>query len=289
MPSRVAITGGTGLLGRYVVAEFAERGVETVVLTREDSRLADAGAVATSYEIDSLASILDDLRVDAVAHLAASRSSERSVRAHISSLAGAQNLFEAASAVGIRHIAFASTIGVYDRAGSLPWSESAAIAPALTYGVMKHAVELLFPQYPLLQFRSLRFGHLYGADEHNDYMINRFMRQAVAGQEIQVNAAASAHRDFVYARDAARGVLQSLSTEAAEGVYNIGSGSPRSSLEMAEAIIEGFGSSSRIVKTWDPRALVPASSMDITKAQSELGYRPTAAAVAFERIGREMS
>lgn len=289
MPSRVAITGGRGLLGRYVVAELQEQGVETVVLTREGRRGSVPNAVATSYEVDSLASSLGDLGIDAVVHLAASRSSERSVGAHISSLTSAQNLFEAATAVGVRDIVYASTIGVYDRAGSLPWSESAAIAPALTYGVMKHAVELLVPQYPRLQVRSLRLGHLYGANEHNDYMINRFMRRAAAGQDIEVNTAASARRDFVYAKDAARGVVQSLSTQAAEGVYNIGSGTPRSSLEMAEAILEGFGSSSRIVKTSDPRALVPASSMDIAKAQRELGYRPTSAVVAFGEIHKEVS
>lgn len=70
---RVFLTGGTGLVGRHIVARLAERGVEVVVLSRSTRAAArlPAGANAITGDPAVAGPWLDDLtKCDAVIHLA---------------------------------------------------------------------------------------------------------------------------------------------------------------------------------------------------------------------------
>lgn len=289
MLDRVAITGGTGLLGRYLAGELRARGISPIVLSRNSTAVSAEKTRGTDYSVPSLVTILRECRVDAVVHLAAARSADRAVDAHMRSLIAAQNVFEAAAEVGVVDVVFASTIGVYDRASDRPWSESSPVAPPLTYGVMKAAAELLIPQYPTLRVRGLRLAHLFGANEANRYMVNEFMRRARSGEPLEVNVAAEAKRDFLYAREAAIGILQALDSQSARGIYNIGAGIAHSALDIAHAVVAGFESKSEILHVTTLAAPVESSLMNIDRARDEFGYAPTRTLVdAFSEIAREM-
>ncbi|MBM4554499.1 NAD-dependent epimerase/dehydratase family protein [Rhodococcus hoagii] len=121
---------------------------------------------------------------------------------------------------------------------------------------------------------SLRLGHLYGAGEINAYLVNTFMRQAAEGEDLHLHAPARARRDFTYAGDAAHGILDALRA-GVTGVFNIGSGAPATNAEIAQAVVAGFDSPSRIVID-DPSASegIAETGMDLTASARVLGYRP---------------
>lgn len=285
---KIAITGGTGVLGRHLVRELTEHGHEAVVLTRSAATRARFGdqLVTTDYSVAELQSTFRGL--DAVVHLAASRSASSDIREHLTSLELASDIYEASLGT-IRHVVFASSISVYglSTTNPLPWSELSPIATLRPYGVLKYAAERLgagMSADSRIPFTALRVGHLYGANEENQYMVNLFMSAARRGKALHLRTPSVARRDFVYAGDAA--VAFRLVLEAREsGVFNVGSGSPATNEEMAHHIVEGFRSTSSVVID-DPDAVekIAPTAMDISAIQSRLGFAPRNHLDAFKDI-----
>lgn len=285
---KIAITGGTGVLGRHLVRELMEYGHEVVVLTRSDASSVGPGyqLVTTDYSVDELKTTFRGL--DAVVHLAASRSASPLLREHLTSLELASDVFEA-SVGTVGHVVFASSISVYgpSTANPLPWRESSPIAASRPYGVLKYAAERLGAGMSAdseAPFTALRVGHLYGANEENQYMVNLFMSAARRGNALHLRSPSVVSRDFLYAGDAA--VAFRLVLEAREtGVFNVGSGSPATNEEMAHHIVEGFCSTSSVVID-DPDSVekIAATSMDISAIRSRLGFTPREHLDAFKDI-----
>lgn len=277
---RVVVTGATGVLGRHLLELLGRPGseapaMELVALSRHDC---PAPAAVQPLRSDYSSGHLHDVMsgCDAVVHLAASRSASAALADHLPSLELADRVFQAAAASGA-HIVYASSISVYGSAETPPWTETSAPAARLPYGVLKFAAERLGAGHADragTPFASLRLGHLYGAREDNQYLVNTLMRRAAEGADLHLHAPARARRDFTYAGDGAQGVVDALTTRA-DGVFNIGSGAPVTNAEIAAAIIEGFGSRSRIIVD-DPEATerVQATGMDLTHSAQALGYRP---------------
>ena len=117
MSSRVAVTGGSGKLGRAVVQHLAENGYNVVNLDRTPTQdqpgafvrvdLTDYGQVAAALHA------VDDKyeRVDAVVHLAAIPAPGLTTNAATfdNNITGTYHVFEAARAAGIRRIVWASS------------------------------------------------------------------------------------------------------------------------------------------------------------------------------------
>ncbi|MDP6946650.1 MAG: NAD-dependent epimerase/dehydratase family protein [Myxococcota bacterium] len=151
---RVAITGGTGFLGRAVVAALVERGVKA-----SDLRVV---ARSTHPELDALevvqtgASILDDTAlaaafdgVDVVYHLAGMVSREPGDSAKMEALhvGGTKAVLQAAQTAGAKRVVYASssgTVGCFDTPDGLAHDKS-DFCDALTrewpYYVTKIAAE----------------------------------------------------------------------------------------------------------------------------------------------------
>lgn len=114
---RVLVTGADGIVGSLVMERLKDR-YELHPLTHEEVDVADFAA---------LRSHLDG--VDAVVHLAASAEVDSPWETVLpANLAGARNVYEAASEAGVELVVFASSnhvVGMYQRDGSL-WTDDPA-------------------------------------------------------------------------------------------------------------------------------------------------------------------
>ena len=122
---RVVVTGGTGFIGRRVVARLLSAGHEVVCVVRQPgaaSALAGAGASVVAGDIleaETLAAPFSGC--DAVFHLAASyrvglRPSE-GARLIADNVKGTRNVFERALAAGAKRIVYTSSCTVYVNTG----------------------------------------------------------------------------------------------------------------------------------------------------------------------------
>ena len=84
-------------------------------------------------------------------------------------------------------------------------------------------------------------------------------------------------RDFVHVTDVARAVALALASPEADGeVFNVGSGEPRSILDIAETMAEVLGKAHLEPQVVEKYRVgdVRHCFADVTKAQERLGYRP---------------
>ncbi|CAN7343036.1 NAD-dependent epimerase/dehydratase family protein [Knoellia sp. LjRoot47] len=268
---KIAVSGGSGVVGREVVAGLRHTGHEVLVLGRPQG--GRQGVVETNYTMPHLVDILSG--VEAVIHLAWRREPSSRLDPWFPGLATTQNLVEAAVAVGASRFLGASSIAVYSGTG--PWSEDDSVRPATAYGLSKHVEEQVTRLLGegRLSTLSLRLGHVFAADEENDYAVNAFIRQAEAGLPITVTGDSDRRRDLVYVADVSDAFCSALARPDVTGVLNIGSGSPVSLGEFAEAAAAAFGADTHVNRMDTACGGEGGTELDISLAKDRLGYHPS--------------
>jgi nucleoside-diphosphate-sugar epimerase len=111
-PLRVAVTGGSGLAGRAVVAELIAHGF---VVTNLDLAAGDGPAPFRRVDVTNLGQVYGGLRgAEAVVHFAAIPRPTFDVPEVVfrTNVMGAFNVLEAAAALGIRRVVMASSVSV---------------------------------------------------------------------------------------------------------------------------------------------------------------------------------
>lgn len=107
--SRVLVTGGSGTLGRLVVARLAEAGHDALVLSRHGTERSVRGDLRDGSGLDDAVN-----GMDAIVHCATDPQHAREV-----DVAGTERLIAAARrAGGSAHLVYVSIVGV----GQIPWS-----------------------------------------------------------------------------------------------------------------------------------------------------------------------
>ena len=293
-PSRIAVIGGTGFIGRHLVATLAGRGHEVTVVARRGAAVAGAARVVEAEVADrGVSAALAG--AEAIVHLAgladASLSAEDPVGYTTVNALGTLNVLEAARAGGARAgVVFASSQRVYE-----PWrgplSEDAPIGPTTVYGWGKLAAEEFVQMYGRLYgvpTVTLRLFTVYGPGQRAaggaSGLLPIFCERALAGRVLAVHG--RHRRDFVYVTDVVAAIeraLGRLRDPAVSGrVYNIGTGVGTALDDLARLV------RARVVAAGGPAAPVRVAETDarreevfavIARAGRELGYAP---AVALE-------
>jgi nucleoside-diphosphate-sugar epimerase len=185
--ARVVVTGGSGKLGRAVVAELVAHGWDVVNVDRAAPPtpqpcpyvrvdLTDYGQVAQALtRVDDR---YDD--VDAVVHLAAIPAPGLTVNsvAFANNITATYNVFSAARAAGIRTIVWASSETVLglpfdDPPPYIPVDEDYPARPESTYSLVKHLEEQMAAQLcrwdPGLTMIGLRFSNVMDPEDYAQF------------------------------------------------------------------------------------------------------------------------
>ena len=177
--SRVAVTGGSGKLGRFAVAELLGHGWSVVNLDRVPPAEPLPGETFTRIEFaeygqaaEALTAIDDRYRgVDALVHLAAIPAPGLTANAatFANNMTATYNVFAAARLAGIRNVVWASSETVlglpFDTPPPyLPVDEEYPARPESTYSLVKHLEEQMAAQLcrwdPALKMIGLRFSNV---------------------------------------------------------------------------------------------------------------------------------
>ncbi len=173
-------------------------------------------------------------------------------------------------------LVFASSSSVYGSTVEYPTPEATPLNPISPYGVTKAAAEHLVQAY-VSQFDvdavTLRYFTVYGPRQRSDMAFHRWMRAALAGDELVVFGDGSAVRDFTYVDDVVDATL--LAVQLPQGsVANVAGGSPASLVDVLDEISRLVGRELGVTHAEEQRGDPSRTGGDTAFLRSELGWQP---------------
>src|SRR5690348_8158603 len=291
---RVLITGGAGLIGSHIADQLVERDVREIVVLdnfvrgrRENLAYAIANGRVTIVKGDIrdaklVAQVMQG--IDVVFHQAAIRITQCAEEPRLALevlVDGTFNVAEAAVKANVSKFVAASSASVYGMADIFPTQEEHHPYHNRTfYGAAKTFNEgLLRSFYDMygLDYVALRYFNVYGPrmDVYGAYteVLVRWMERIEAGQPPLIHGDGSQTMDFVFTTDIARANVLAAEADASDEVYNVGTGTSTSLVELAAALARAMGSD--LKPEFGPeRALpsVPARKADVSRAARDLGF-----------------
>jgi GDP-L-fucose synthase len=283
---RIVVTGGAGFLGGYVTKGLKERGCTNILVPKiEDYDLVDINDINRMY---------DDMKPDIVIHLAAVVGGIGANREHpgeffYKNLMMGVQLIEQGRLRDIEKFVAIGTVCAYPKFTPVPFREEdiwngypeETNAP---YGLAKKMLLVQSQSYRAeYGFNSIFLlpVNLYGPGDNfnpaSSHVIPALIKKCVDAIEsgadhIDCWGTGSASREFIYAADAAEGIL--LATEHYNGCepVNIGAGFEITIKDLTEKIVELTGFTGEI--RWDTSRPdgQPRRRLDVSKAKEYFSF-----------------
>ena len=250
-------------------------------------------------------SALDDIfttyDIDSVIHFAGLKAVGESVAKPLeyydNNLVSTMTLLEAMREHNVKQLVFSSSATVYGSPSELPLRETSTVGVGLTnpYGKTKYMIEQIIQDYcatdPAFEATILRYFNPIGAhqsgqigEDPNGIPNNLlpYVAQVAVGKLQSVGVFGDDYdtpdgtgvRDYIHVVDLARGHVAALQhMKAGANVYNLGTGSGTSVLEIIKAFSKACGRD--LPYEIKPRRAgdIAACYADCSKAERELGWR----------------
>lgn len=231
---RIFVTGASGFLGSYLVADLLERGHEVAVLLRPDSaswRLEEVKGrlrviPGAMERLDELRGPLRAFAPEAVVHMAwrGVAGSDRNSPVQAANVADTVGLVELAAEAGAKAFVGAGSqaeYGPYDRA----IREDDTARPTTLYGMAKLAagsMAMRLCEEKGLRSAWLRIFSTYGPKDADYWLIPSMIRNLRSGEHMALTACEQ-RWGFLHARDAASAFRLATTHADASGIFNVGS------------------------------------------------------------------
>ena len=285
---KYVVTGAAGFIGSHLAEALQRDGHEVLCVDSftdyyERSRKERNAAALDVLEADLAQAPLEPILAgaDGVFHLAGQpgvRASwgetfqlylDRNVRA-------TQRIFEAAAAAGVR-VVFASSSSVYGDAETYPTPEDVVPRPISPYGITKLACEHLavaIERAHGLEAVALRYFTVYGPRQRPDMAFTAMLEARARGERFRLFGDGSAARSFTYVGDAVAATIAAMSRGRRGETYNVGGGEEATMNEAIALVADVSGQSLDVERVEAAAGDVKRTKADVTKAATDLGWRP---------------
>ena len=285
-PKRILVTGTSGLVGNAIACRLAAdgRSVVGLDLSAPSSETAPFQVVVANInDIDLLARLIDDHRIEAIVHCAGVSSSrlfpDDPYRVCEANVFGAIHMLEVARLRKIKRFVHCSSASVYGNAPSDgPLTEEAAFQPAAVYGATKAASDLLLRAYRVqygLDGVALRIRNVYGPGRMVSSDLTAAVEAGLAGEPRTIDLVAKARAQYIYIDDVVDALRLALDHPSFDRhAYNIaGPGFPSNAelVAIVNEVIKG-ARVSLVSNAGAPAHLT--KPLDIGNAQREIGFSP---------------
>lgn len=216
------VTGGTGLVGSWLVKRLILTGADVVCLVRDwvpQSELVRTGMIEKVKVVrgdirdrEMLERTLGEYEIDTVIHLAAQTivtiANRNPISTFETNIAGTWNLLEAARrSPKVKQLVMASSDKAYGDQEVLPYDENTPLQGQHPYDVSKSAADLIASTYAKsydLPVAITRCGNFYGGGDLNwNRIIPGTIRSILRGQRPIVRSDGQYIRDYFYVEDGA--------------------------------------------------------------------------------------
>jgi CDP-glucose 4,6-dehydratase len=257
---RVFVTGGTGIVGSWLVRDLLDRGAKVSALVR------DANPQSETFRCDAIQRLsvvsgdqedfwtleraINRYEPDTVFHLGAQAIVERAqrypMRTFESNVRGTYNLLEACRQHGdlVRRVVIASSDKAYGTHERLPYTEDVQLKGRNPYDVSKACADMIGQAYHHsygMPVAIARCGNVFGGGDLNwNRIVPSTIRSFLRGERPEIRSDGKYVRDYIYVKDAVgayRSLAQGLDKEEVRGeAFNFSGERPTTVLEIVSAI-----------------------------------------------------
>jgi UDP-glucose 4-epimerase len=291
--SRIAVIGGAGLIGSYIVDQLLLEPIEEVVvfdnfvrggLTNLAAAMSDSRVRVVRGSITDQEALRDALSgIDGVFQLASLWLGEclndpRS--AWEVNVMGMWNILEACLDLKVKRVVYSSSASVYGNALFTPMTEDHPFNNRTTYGATKIACEqmlrAMYVQHKL-PYVGHRYMNIYGPrmDYQGTYVsvIMKVIDRILAGERPEIFGDGSQVYDFIYVEDAAKANVLSMKAECADEFFNIGMGVGTTINELVRVLLQLLHSDLEPEYRPQEQSFVTHRIGSTEKAERLLGFR----------------
>jgi CDP-glucose 4,6-dehydratase len=294
----VFVTGGTGLVGSWLVKRLVEAHADVVCLVRDwvpTSELARSGLfdkvrVVRGDVCDQalMERALGEYEIDTVIHLAAQTivgiANRNPVSTFESNIQGTWSLLEACRrSPKVKSIVVASSDKAYGDCENLPYDESTPLVGRHPYDVSKSCADLISTAYAKsygLPVVVTRCGNFYGGGDLNwNRIVPGTVRSILRGERPVIRSDGKFVRDYFYVEEGARVYMmlaEKLSSDAklAGEAFNFSNEIQVTVLELVDRIKKAMGSTLEPVVMNEASNEIVHQYLSAKKARERLGWKP---------------
>jgi len=278
---KILITGGAGNVGSALTANLLndKNTFVTVVDDLSTGSISKLDLTKTNLQFikantnnrQDMTEIMLSGGFDFVFHYAAlvgvKRTQENPIKV-LDDIDGIKNLLNLSKNTGVKRFFFSSSSEVYGEPVSIPQNEDTTpLNSRVPYAVVKNVGEAFCRSYHQeygLNYTVFRFFNTYGPNQTTDFVMSKFLANALAGTDIPIYGDGSQSRTFCYVDDNIEATVKALNDNLfVNDVVNVGGDVIVSILELAQIIIRITNSKSKIV------FLPPLKDGDMTRRQPD--------------------
>ena len=292
------VTGGTGLLGGWLLRRLLDAGADVVCLVRDwapqsefvRARLIDRVKVVNG-DVRSqslLERVLGEYEIDTVIHLAAQTivgiANRNPVSTFKTNIGGTWALLEACRrSPTVKQIVVASSDKAYGEHKQLPYNEDAPLTGRHPYDVSKSCADLIAQSYAAtydLPVAVTRCGNFYGGGDLNwNRIVPGTIRSVLRGQRPVIRSDGKFVRDYFYVEDGAAANLvlaEQLSRDNTlwGQAFNFSNESQVTVLEVVDRILKIMGSDFEPDVRNEAVNEIREQYLSAAKAREVLGWKP---------------
>jgi CDP-glucose 4,6-dehydratase len=292
------VTGGTGLVGSWLVKRLMDAGADVVCLVRDwvpQSEMVRQGWIEKVKVVrgdirdrETLERVLGEFEVDTVIHLAAQTivtiANRNPISTFETNIAGTWNVLEACRrSPKVRQIVVASSDKAYGDQEILPYDENTPLQGQHPYDVSKSAADLIAFTYAKsfeLPVVITRCGNFYGGGDMNwNRIIPGTIRSILRGQRPVIRSDGEYIRDYFYVEDGAAAYMllaeQLASRPDLKGqAYNFSNEIQVSVREIVDRILKATSSNLKPDIRNEVSNEIRHQYLSAEKARRDLGWTP---------------
>jgi len=255
----ILVTGGCGFIGsnfiNYLLKQNNTINVFNIDCLNYCASLSNVSA-SPRYKFihgnitskDLIDHILTEYSIDTIVHFAAQshvdNSFDNSLQYTVDNVLGTHTLLQAAKDYGrITRFLHFSTDEVYgevdrDHTGC---TEKSLLNPTNPYAATKAAAEFIVRSYHhsfKLPTIIVRCNNVYGPNQYPEKLIPKFIDLLTRGKRLTIHGKGETRRNFIWAEDVARATCMILEKGDLNEIYNIGTNSEYSVMDVAELLVK---------------------------------------------------
>ncbi|MFC2039045.1 GDP-mannose 4,6-dehydratase [Chloroflexota bacterium] len=294
----ILVTGGTGLLGGWLVDHLLKMGADVVCLVRDwvpqselvHARLIEQVKVVRGDICDQalLERVVGEYEINTIFHLAAQTivgiANQNPISTFETNIRGTWALLEACRrSPKIHSVVIASSDKAYGDQEQLPYREDGPLQGLYPYDVSKSCADLISQSYACtydLPVAITRCGNFYGGGDLNwNRIVPGTIRSVLRGQQPVIRSDGQQVRDYLYIEDAVAAYIllaqklegdASLSGEA----FNFANDTPVSVIDLVIKILQFMKSDLTPVIRNEASHEILQQYLSADKARKLLGWQP---------------